>query len=1040
MKAYLGTASLLLALAAFAAPAAAQGSFVNWESPHVHPLELTPDHTRLLVVNTPDTRLEVFDVTGATPVLVAEIPVGLDPVSVRARNNGEAWVVNHVSDSVSVIDLATNRVRLTLHTEDEPTDVVFAGSNRAFVSCSAVNRVEVYDLTNLSLAAQRITIEGEDPRALAVSPDGNTVYVEIFESGNRTTVLGGGHPGHSYPPQVVNTAAGPWGGMNPPPNNAGLLNPPVKPGLPTPPRVALIIRQGTDGQWKDDGGGNWTSLVSGANAPLSGRLPGWDLVDHDVAAIDATTLSVSYVTHLMNLCMGLAVNPANGQLLVVGTDAINDVRYIENLKGKFVKDYVAIADPVANTSVRADLNPHLDYTSATLPIETRMLSVGDPRAVVVNADGSKAWVAGLGSNNVIRIDPQTGARLDPAPLDVGEGPTGLALDETNQRLFVLNRFEATVSVVSTEGNVETARVNFFNPEPDAVKDGRRYLYDTHIGSGTGHLACASCHPDARMDRLAWDLGDPQGDMKPVAGNNLKGNMPSMSNAVFEDFHPMKGPTVTQSLQDIIGHEPFHWRGDMAGLEAFAGAFMNLQGTDQPLDDDDMAEMKAYLGTINFAPNPFRNIDDSLPTDMPLEGHYTTGRFGPPGQPLPDGNALHGLQLFSPPNFLAGNNACITCHANPLASGTDMTWNTLTHQLQPIPLGPNGEHHLMLVASDGFTNKSVKVPSLRNAYERNGFNTTLLHNTAGFGFEHDGSADSCERHIAQPPFDVASDQDVADILAFILCLSSSNDLPMGSITDANMPPGTPGQGTRTAVGKQITFAGPNPPQSDLDLLTQLQAMVDVGRLGLVAHATLGGLQRGFVMSGPDRFDSDRLGEVYSTSDLLALAAPGSEVTFTVVPFGTETRIGVDRDLDGYLDTDELDAGSDPTDASSIPTQWTNLGSALTGLHGTPQILGKGPLVANGTISFGFAHMLENAPMILIMGLSEISLPFKGGTLVPAPDVLVVGLSTNGFGTLELAGTLPAFVPSGLTLVLQGWVVDPAGPQGFSATDGITATAP
>jgi YVTN family beta-propeller protein len=197
MKALLGTASLLLAFAALAAPAQAQGSFVNWESPHVHPLELTPDHTRLLVVNTPDTRLEVFDVTGETPVLVAEIPVGLDPVSVRARDNGEAWVVNHVSDSVSVIDLATSRVRLTLHTEDEPTDVVFAGSNRAFVSCSAVNRVEVYDLTDLSLAAQRITIMGEDPRALAVSPDGNTVYAEIFESGNRTTILGGGHPGHS---------------------------------------------------------------------------------------------------------------------------------------------------------------------------------------------------------------------------------------------------------------------------------------------------------------------------------------------------------------------------------------------------------------------------------------------------------------------------------------------------------------------------------------------------------------------------------------------------------------------------------------------------------------------------------------------------------------------------------------------------------------------------------------------------------------------------------------------------------------------------
>ena len=141
MIAFKGTAIAILAGAALAASAPAQGTFVNWESPHVHPLDLTPDGTRLLVVNTPDTRLEIFDVTGEAPVLVGEVAVGLDPVSVRARSDGEAWVVNHVSDTVSIVDLATARVRATLDTEDEPTDVVFAGTDRAFVSCSAANRV-----------------------------------------------------------------------------------------------------------------------------------------------------------------------------------------------------------------------------------------------------------------------------------------------------------------------------------------------------------------------------------------------------------------------------------------------------------------------------------------------------------------------------------------------------------------------------------------------------------------------------------------------------------------------------------------------------------------------------------------------------------------------------------------------------------------------------------------------------------------------------------------------------------------------------------
>ena len=47
----------------------------------------------------------------------------------------------------------------------------------------------------------------------------------------------------------------------------------------------------------------------------------------------------------------------------------------------------------------------------------------------------------------------------------------------------------------------------------------------------------------------------------------------------------------------------------------------------------------------------------------------------------------------------------------------------------------------------------------------------------------------------------------------------------------------------------------------------------------------------------------------------LAAPGAELTLTVVPAGTERRMGADRDADGWFDRDELAAGSDPADPRS-----------------------------------------------------------------------------------------------------------------------------
>jgi hypothetical protein len=43
-----------------------------------------------------------------------------------------------------------------------------------------------------------------------------------------------------------------------------------------------------------------------------------------------------------------------------------------------------------------------------------------------------------------------------------------------------------------------------------------------------------------------------------------------------------------------------------------------------------------------------------------------------------------------------------------------------------------------------------------------------------------------------------------------------------------------------------------------------------------------------------------------------------ITFTCVPPGDGVRSALDRDLDGYLDGDELLAGSDPASALSHPT--------------------------------------------------------------------------------------------------------------------------
>ena len=108
--------ALTLCAVALAGSAHAQSSFVNFESGHVRPLAASPDGTKLFAVNTPDNRLEIYTVGVGSLTLAAEVPVGLEPVAVATRTNlagrTEAWVVNHLSDSVSIVEVDPTTIAL----------------------------------------------------------------------------------------------------------------------------------------------------------------------------------------------------------------------------------------------------------------------------------------------------------------------------------------------------------------------------------------------------------------------------------------------------------------------------------------------------------------------------------------------------------------------------------------------------------------------------------------------------------------------------------------------------------------------------------------------------------------------------------------------------------------------------------------------------------------------------------------------------------------------------------------------------------------
>ena len=885
-----------------ASPSPAAASFVTFESGQVRPLALSPDGTRLFAVDTPDDRLEIFDVSAGGLTHADSVPVGLEPVAVAARTNGEVWVVNHLSDSVSIVDVGSvpPRVTRTLLVGDEPRDIVFAGSggNRAFITTAhrgqnsgvplsdlttaGIGRADVwvFDANNLgtSLGGTRLallTLFGDTPRALAVTPDGGTVYAAVFQSGNQTSSLSEGlvcNGGATAAPCTLSDGSVMPGGLPRPNTNfQGTQG----------PETGLIVKfNASSGHWEDRAGRDWSAAVR------------FSLPDDDVFAIDANAtppVETAAFAGVGTVLFNMAVNPATGKVYVSNTDARNEVRF--EGPGSFAATVPGAPSP---TTVRGHLhearitvldgaaveprhlNKHIDYAVVPSPAGVKERSLATPLGLAVSSDGATLYACAFGSSaiGVFATAELENDTFVPDAADhitvTGGGPTGLVLDEPRGRLYVMTRFDNAISVVDTATRLETAHVAVYDPEPASVRNGRPVLYDAQLTSSNGETACAACHVFADFDSLAWDLGNP--DDVPLANNN-----PFRAGG-GSTFNPLKGPMTTQSLRGMANEGPMHWRGDRSGannpggsaldedadFKRFIVAFDGLLGRGGPISSTDMQRFTDFILQVTHPPNPNRALDNSLTADQ---------------------QAGHDL-YFGRTTDIVEN--CNGCHALNPSSGFFGTDGFMSIEGEP---------------------QEFKIPHLRNAYQkvgmfgmpkvaffRDGDAASLGRQVRGFGFLHDGSVDTLFRFHGANVFGV-NDTERAELEQFVLAF------------DSNLAP---------IVGQQITLTSTNAATVG-GRINLLIARAAAGECEVVVKGNLGGQQRGWVRQASGTFRSDRVTEpLLSDASLRAQAAvAGQERTYTCVPPGSGQRVGVDRDEDGFFDRDELDAGSDPADAASIP---------------------------------------------------------------------------------------------------------------------------
>ncbi len=540
-------------------------------------------------------------------------------------------------------------------------------------------------------------------------------------------------------------------------------------------------------------------------------------------------------------------------------------------------------------------------------------SLATPMQPTISSDGNTIYIPAFGSSKIgvfTRTELEDAAfetNFDPTVASAdylsttGGGPSGIALDETNNRLYVTTRFNNSIEVIDLGSGTTSAVLTMHNPEPSSIVIGRPVLYDAVTTSGNGETSCSSCHIFGDFDSLAWNLGDPDNS---VGTNNQPQPDPLLNFAEPpQPFHPMKGPMTTQTLRGLSTHGAMHWRGDRAdgffgtqlcrlpgysqagnatqapcdeepAFRNFIVAFEGLVGKDGMITPLEVKLFADFMLQVQMPPSPVRSFDDTLQNPA-----------------IPVASEQRGSDKW----FSCGPGTTECLQLDPLATDTVEDCDGC-HNLDPLNgfFGTGGEESF-----EGEP-QHMKVPHTRNMYQKIGFFGSGGNQVRGTGFLHDGSVDTLKTFVGGGAFTLTA-QEEDDLEAFMLAFPTD---------------------IAAIVGQQVTISPSNFSVSDVNtrislINTQASNGFESAVLGgvvtqcdVIVKTVEGGIEKGYYSNDGLLFTPDDNGPVISDSTLRAKADPVGDaqtLTYTAVPPGSGVRMGIDRDEDNLPNGVETNSG-------------------------------------------------------------------------------------------------------------------------------------
>jgi YVTN family beta-propeller protein len=613
------------------------------------------------------------------------------------------------------------------------------------------------------------------------------------------------------------------------------------------------------------------------------------------------------ISGLGTILFNIHARPGTNELWIPNTDALNAVHKgeVNFVAGQVISNRITIVD---STGAQP---PRIIDLDAIAPSDRKC---SQPAYVYFDPVHPLAYVAGYGNDivAVLRLDPSgtvtwKGTVDLPASITYprGTGPRGCLIDPARTALYVFDRNDDAVTRVAMTTIPATA--GWYVSAPKAVRVGLdltsgferlgRHLFTNARFSKSQTSACASCHVDGHSDGLVWDLShylDPEGT----------------PNDQLTYGTDVKGPMVTQSIRRMEDAGPFHWRGEIKSTNGFANTFVTLlenqiNGQTKPIGPD-FQYLRHFMDLLAWPPNPRE----------PLDRRYT-------------GDQLVGANLFMTLP-VQGSLTCSSCHI--------------------LPSGSSGE--IVLESAGGMT-RSANVPLLRGVADKTSSRIDLggaygARSTLGAGLTHGGAIPS----VKEAFFNSAPTNSGHHSFA-MTALQAHQIEGFLSGLDTGIAPCAAYMVTANADNWQSVAA------YDLPLLHDAAVR---GHCDLVYHRVPQAIRGQLVnlsglydpLSGNYKVASASAPEI-TEQLLLDEAANGMPVTFIGVPIGMGEAQGLDRDMDGLFDLDEITWQTNPenpdTDGDGFP-------------DGFEVLHGMDPLVPNTTCNYtvppalvGSVHLLR-----------------------------------------------------------------------------------